>query len=422
MNAPAVILDDIKSFLESYVIYPSEHAAVAHTLWIAHAHLMDRWDSTPRIAFISKEPGSGKSRALEVTAPLVPNPVHAVNATPAYLFRKISDDAGSPTILFDEIDTLFGPRAKDNEEVRGMLNAGHRRGATAGRAVVKGKEVVTEELPAYAAVALAGLNDLPDTIRARSIVVRMRRRAPNETVKAWRMRTGEAEAAPLAAELKRWVASFPKQVTWPTMPDGIEDRDADVWEALLAVADEAGGHWPQTARVAAVTLVADAKQRPQTLGVQLLSDLRSFFADNQHQDKFTTSEILDHLNSLDESPWGNIRGNPLDARSLSRRLSGYEVKPELIRDGTDVYRGYRVGAFTDPFTRYLPPLQADLPVTPVTDVTNEGEQGRNVTGVTDVTDESQNTRAPEGTCSGCGREVAPGVTTCGACNRKDFAR
>ena len=68
---------------------------------------MDCWDSTPRIAFLSPEPGSGKTRALEVSELLVPNPVEAVNVSPAYLFRKVADEAGAPTLLFDEIDTVF---------------------------------------------------------------------------------------------------------------------------------------------------------------------------------------------------------------------------------------------------------------------------------------------------------------------------
>ena len=87
----AELLDDIEEFLARFVVYPSEHERRAHVLWIAHTWLMDRWDSTPRIAFLSPEPSSGKSRALEVTEPLVPRPVHAVNTTPAYLFRKVSD-------------------------------------------------------------------------------------------------------------------------------------------------------------------------------------------------------------------------------------------------------------------------------------------------------------------------------------------
>ena len=80
---------------------------------------MDRWDSTPRITFLSPEPSSGKSRALEVTESLVPRPVMSVSTTSAYLFRKVSDPDGLPTILYDEIDTVFGAKAKDNEDIRG---------------------------------------------------------------------------------------------------------------------------------------------------------------------------------------------------------------------------------------------------------------------------------------------------------------
>ncbi len=177
----AGLLDDTHAFLGRFIAYPSSHAHVAHTLWCAHTHQMDAWESTPRIAFLSPEPGSGKTRALEVSELLVPRPVEAVNTTPAYLFRKVSDPAGLPTILYDEIDTLFGPKAKDNEEIRGMLNAGHRRGAVAGRCVTRGDIIETEELPAYCALALAGLGGLPDTLLTRAVVVRMKRRAPGES-------------------------------------------------------------------------------------------------------------------------------------------------------------------------------------------------------------------------------------------------
>jgi hypothetical protein len=115
------LCDDIKVFLNRFVVYPSQHELVAHVLWIVHTWFMDSWDSTPRFAFLSPEPGSGKSRALEVTEPLVPRPVHAVNCTPAYLFRKVSDASGRPTVLYDEIDCVFGPKAKDNEDIRGMI-------------------------------------------------------------------------------------------------------------------------------------------------------------------------------------------------------------------------------------------------------------------------------------------------------------
>ena len=161
----------------------------------------------------------------------MPRPVEAVNTTPAYLFRKVSDPAGLPTILYDEIDTLFGPKAKDNEEIRGMLNAGHRRGAMAGRCVVRGKIVETEELPAYCAVALAGLGDLPDTLLSRSVVIRMKRRAPGEKIEPFRRRVAQGSGARYPRQARRLGYKLRLAGKWPDMPPGIDDRDADVWEA-----------------------------------------------------------------------------------------------------------------------------------------------------------------------------------------------
>ena len=208
-----LVLAGVHAFLGRFALsYPSEHAQVAHTLWIAHAHLMGAWESTPRIAFLSPEPGSGKTRALEATELLVPRPVEAVNVSPAYLFRKIADEQGAPTVLFDEIDTIFGPKAKDNEEIRGLLNAGHRKGAVAGRCVVRGATVCTEELDAYCAVAIAGLGHLPDTIFTRSIIVNMRRRAPGENVEPFRRRLEVAKGDELRERLAAWAASIFNQV------------------------------------------------------------------------------------------------------------------------------------------------------------------------------------------------------------------
>src|SRR4029450_5818036 len=186
---------------------------IAHTLWTAHTHLMDFWDSTPRLACLSPEHESAKTRVLEVTELLVPTPVEAVNVTPAYLIRKMGSPEGPPTVLYDEIDTVFGPKAKDNEEIRGLLNAGHRRGAVAGRCVVRGKVVETEEIPAYCAVALAGLGGLPDTLLSRAVVVRMRRRAPRERVEAFRYRVYAPEGHLIRDRLTAWARSVGAAVT-----------------------------------------------------------------------------------------------------------------------------------------------------------------------------------------------------------------
>jgi hypothetical protein len=351
----ADLLQRTYNFLGRFVAYPSEEAHVAHTLWIAHCHAMDAWESTPRLAFISPEPGSGKTRALETSELLVPNAVEAINVSAAYIFRKVGSPEGRPTILFDEIDTVFGPKAGNHEEVRALLNAGHRKGAVAGRCVVRGKVIETEEIPAYCAVALAGLGNLPDTILSRAVVVQMRRRAPDEYVEPFRRRLHLDEGQKLRAELEAWMASAIGDVinAWPEMPEQIKDRDADVWEALLAVADVAGGDWPERARRAAVVLATQSKESTPSLGVRLLADLRTIFGP---ADKKPTEEVLRALYAMDEAPWGDLRGRPMTDRDLAKLLKPYGIGPKLVKIAGEVSRGYQRADLVDAWRRYLPPL------------------------------------------------------------------
>jgi hypothetical protein len=223
---------------------------------------------------------------------------------------------------------------------------------------VRGKAIETVEYPAYCAVALAGLGDLPDTILTRSVVVRMRRRARSETVEPFRRRMAITQGHPLRDRLATWAARTMNRLgdAWPEMPTGVEDRDADVWEALLAVADAAGGDWPIRARAAAVALVAQSKETTPSLGVRLLADLRTVFGDRE---ALSCEDALSALCELPEAPWGEVvAGKPLNAHGLAKRLTGYGVKSKNIRIGEKVFRGYARADLADAWERYLPPLEA----------------------------------------------------------------
>lgn len=382
-GTPAELLDDVRQFLGRFIAYPSPEAATAHALWIVHAHLVEAFENTPRLAFLSPEPGSGKSRCMELTEALVPRPVLSVNATVAYIFRKISDEAGLPTLLMDEIDAVFGRGKSDNnEDLRGLLNSGYRKGATAGRAAVRGREIVTEEWPSFCAVALAGLNQLPDTLMTRSIVIPMKRRRQGQRVEPYHRRVNASEAAALHERLAEFATSVRAEVAeaWPDLPEGIEDRDADIWEPLLTVADAAGGHWPDTARAAAVAIVAKSKEKPATLGIRLLADIRKVIGG---RDRITTAELLDALHGLENGLWGSIKGEPIDSRFLARTLGKYEIPTNnTIRIDAGTAKGYTRQHFADAFERYLPP------VTGVTSVTDPGVSGWDECGQRYRTDES----------------------------------
>jgi len=346
---------------------------------------MDAWDSTPRLAFLSAEPSSGKTRALEITELLVPRPMLSVNVTPAYLLRKMAAEEGPPTVLYDEIDTVFGPKAKENEDIRALLNTGHRRGSTAGRCVVYGKTVGTEELPAYSAVALAGLGWLPDTILTRSIIVRMRRRKAGENVESYRRRLHAPDGEVVRQHIVTWAAYIRDGIgsDWPELPPEIQDRDADMWEPLIAIADAAGGDWPARARKAAVTLVAASKDVEPSLGVLLLSHMRTVFAESE---KLSTDIILKRLHELPEAPWNNLKGNPLNDRGLAHRLRQYSIKPRVMRIAETTARGYERKDFVDAWERYLPsPPSSAASVTSVTSVTVKPSAANGRPHVSDVT-------------------------------------
>ncbi|RBM05649.1 DUF3631 domain-containing protein [Streptomyces sp. PT12] len=372
----AALLNEVEAFHRRFNAFPSEAAYVAVVLWDAHAHLLDCFDSTPRLAFLSPEPGSGKTRGLEVISTLVPHPMHAVNASPAALFRAVADQAGRPVVLFDEIDTVFGPKAKDNEDLRGLLNAGHRRSGVSYRCVGDGGNQAVVAFPSYCAVALAGLGHLPDTIKARSVIVRMRRRAHTEPVEPYRHRIHEPQGNALRDRLAAWVAQARDRIdgVFPEMPEGITDRPADVWEPLLAVADAAGGDWPERARAACVELVTTVNDDDRTsLGVRLLTDLRDQVFPGETA--VSTVQILHILNRLEESPWGDLDGQPLTPRRLSRMLKEYvtakgtPIAPRAVRIGGQPTKGYHRDDLTDAWNRYCP-LPPEPPVTPVTPPTN----------------------------------------------------
>lgn len=351
-----MLLDEIAAFLRRFVAFPSPAAHVAVALWVAHAHAVLSFDSSPRLALLSPEPGSGKTRTLEILELLTPRPMHVLNASVAVTFRAV--DAEQPTLLLDEVDALFGHRTKDeHEELRGLLNAGHRKGATVPRCVGPNHDL--KRFKVYAACALAGLGDLPDTLMSRSVIVRMRRRAPAESVEPYRQRVHEGEGRKIGERLALWITAVRDDLAnaWPAMPAGVEDRPADCWEPLLAIADAAGGDWPARARAACTELVKVAASGEASLGVRLLGDLRDIFGD---LDTMHTETILDELHKIDEAPWSDLRGKPLDPRRLARLLGDYGIASADVKLVGVNRKGYRREHLHDAWTRYLPepPLSA----------------------------------------------------------------
>lgn len=353
------VLEVVSDFLARFVVFPSSAARDAAALWVLHTYAIAAAESTPRLALLSAEKRSGKSRLLELLELLVARPMMTASISAAALFRQV--EAVSPTLLMDEADTYFGKAKDDHEDLRGMLNAGHRRGALAYRCAGP-KMAEVKAYSAYCAVALAGIGELPSTIADRAITIRMKRRRPDEQVERFRRRKVKPEAERLAARVEAWADANIDALTIaePELPDALDDRAADGWEPLLAIADAADGEWPARARRAALVLSGDRAPEDDTAGVRLLSDCRAVFGD---ADRLSSADLAGRLAALEEAPWGAWYGHPLDTRGLAKLLRRFDVRPKQLRVGEEKVRGYDRVDLEDVWGRYLSgPKVPDSPV------------------------------------------------------------
>ena len=349
IEGPA-ILDRLHDTLTRYVVLPSPEATDAVVLWIAASHAQPAWAHAPRLVIRAPEKRCGKSRLLDVVEGTCCNPLITVNASTAAVYRSIGSDE-PPTLLVDEADTIFGGKqAEANEELRGLLNAGHQRNRPTIRWDNARNRV--EKISTFAMAALAGIGQMPDTIEDRAVVVRMRRRAPGETVAPYRHRRDGPALRQLANDLNVWLRASMQDLerAEPDMP--LEDRAADTWEPLIAVADLAGGDWPDRGRHAAGQLTAERDSNTVASDrIRLLTDCRAAIGE---QDAIPTSVLLDRLKADPDAPWAEYGGPGLTAMRLGSLLREYDIRPETIRFDQPIgqAKGYRRTAFGDAWQRY----------------------------------------------------------------------
>ena len=252
----------------------SPAAAIAGALWCVHAHASEAFYISPRLAIVSPEKRCGKSTLLRVMHPMLPKPLSAANITVAAVFRTV--EAGRPTLLIDEAELIpEGQRgAKRDHQLRPFAR---RAGYQACRRRPRAPSFST-----WCPVAIAAIGGLPGTIEDRSVIIQMRRRRSEEKVARFRVDRVEAQQE-LGRKAARWTADSARALrdADPAVPTELNDRAADNWRPLLAIADQAGGPWPEKARRAALELSAVKAGEADTMRTLLLADIRGVFAEEK---------------------------------------------------------------------------------------------------------------------------------------------
>jgi hypothetical protein len=407
------IADDLLAMFRRFISAGEPELAVL-ALWTLHTHT-DASTFTPYLSISSAEKQSGKTRVLEVLHEVVHKPLMTASISPAALARSV--DKEKPTLLLDELDALLKGDKEFAEALRGILNSGfHIRGQFT-RMVGTGTAMEPRQFSTFCPKAFAGIGTLPDTLANRSITIRLRR-APRSSRERFRPDGMGPAAKRLRLELddlhkraRAWATAnrYALAKSAPAYPEELQDRQLDISEPLLAIADRIGGEWPERARRALLTLFQAPAAEDTSLGVRLLTDIRDIFAASENAE-ITSSDLVAQLVELETSPWGEWHhGRPMTARNLASQLKKYEIFPRAIRFESGVARGYSRECFQDAWTRYVAPWTPGVTDRVADDVTDRNEVSPAIYGGCNVVTDRKGGEADRGEESGqiAAPEVSP---------------
>lgn len=390
---PALLLDEVSRTIRRFIAIDKYQADIA-ALWVATCWFIDVIHTAPIALINAPERACCKTLLLTLLGKLASRATQLSGISPSVLFRMI--EKYQPTLFVDEIETVL----KDNEDLRGLINAGHTRdSAFVWRVDTSTDDFEPKRFSVWGMKAIAGINaiKLAETVTSRSIVFELRRKKPDEKVD--RLRYAEPLLFErLTAQLARFAEDYSNAVrqTRPILPDELGDRDQDNIEPLLQVAYVAGGYWPDAATKAALKIFK-ASQGSQSTANELLADIQEIF-ETKHTSKISTTDLIKFLIEDEEKYWLTYnRGKQLTPRQLASKLKDYGIYSKTVRLGYETAKGYELDQFTDVFERYLSHHPSFLPSQSniflkantrnglsVTDhVTDEIAKGNNVTNVTD---------------------------------------
>jgi putative DNA primase/helicase len=345
----AVLLDRIQAELERFLVLPND-ASEAVTLWVMHTWCLEAFYVSPILHVHSPVKRSGKSSMMILLNAFVRRPILASNASAATIFRIV--DEYEPTLLLDEADTWI----RENEGLRGILDGGHTR-STAYVLRCVGDDHAPRRFSTFGAKAVSGIGRIADTLQDRSIRIPMKRKGPGDSVDE--LRQDRLCFDDVASQCLRWATDNMEQLreTNPSVPTALNDRAADNWRPLLAIADIAGGHWPRESRDAATALSCSASDSP-AIGELLLADIRDIFNGGDGTDRLRSLDLAEGLARIEGRPWAHWKGAfQITKNQVARLLADFEIHPRTLRfgsGGADTAKGYELRQFDDAFARYLP--------------------------------------------------------------------
>jgi hypothetical protein len=346
------LLETCRAWIRRYIVVSDEQAVIM-AAWVMHTYVFEAFEVTPYLFISSPEKGSGKSTLLRILKAVAYRGRSSSGMSAAALARVV--EASRPTLFIDEFDAQMKGNKETAENIRGILNSGYEPEGVYTRCV--GKEFAVKDFPTFCPKCLAGIGKLWDTVSDRSITIEMRRMLSEEAIEQDRKVAVKAAAAPIKARLEEWAvrgAADRLRSIHPSPISGFNPRQNDIAEVLLAVAQLAGGGWPQRLTQALQAVLKAASAEDGSIGVALLADIRAVF-DERKTDTVPSVILAECLCKIEGRAWAEWHhGNGMTANNLAWQLKRFQIYSQSIRVGDKTPKGYRRGDFEDAWSRYCP--------------------------------------------------------------------
>lgn len=346
------LLRDIIIRIRRHVICSVDDALVI-ALWVVFSWVHeDAAVHSPLLLVTSAEPESGKTTTLQIVSFLAPRAIASVEISKAALYRAIQ--LWKPSFVIDEFDTVLSSTDDDKAELRSVVNSGHVRGQGVLRCVTDDHR--PEIFPTFAPKAIGMIGKkLPPATLGRCIVIELRRRLAGETIERF-AHQDDVGLDDLRRRLRRWAMDNADALKVEvSMPDNFDNRRADNWRLLFAIADLCSGvdEWGGMARAAAVKI--EGSSATGSISVRLLIHVKRIF-DEDKFDAILSATLVTKLKEDVEQPWAEWnKGKGLTQNSLATLLSKVSISSGDVHLPGDIHgRGYKRSQFEDAWSRYLP--------------------------------------------------------------------
>jgi hypothetical protein len=277
VDGDALIRDIIRK-IRRHVVCSLDDALVI-ALWIVFSWVHeDAAVHSPLLLITSAEPESGKTTTLSIVSYLAPRAIASVEISKAALYRAIQ--LWKPSFVIDEFDTVLSSSDDDKAELRSVINSGHVRGQGVLRCVTDEHRPEMFSTFSPKSVGMIG-RKLPPATLGRCIVVELRRRLTNETIERF-AHQDDAELNDLRRRLRRWAMDNADALRGEVaMPPNFDNRRADNWRLLFAIADLSSGgeEWGDMARTAAVAI--EGSSETSSISVRLLVHIKRLFDEDK---------------------------------------------------------------------------------------------------------------------------------------------